>query len=154
MADVFSKAKRSAVMSRIRSRENKATEIAFMTLLRSHGITGWRRHFAITLPKSEDGLEKRRQVRPDFVFKARRVAVFIDGCFWHGCPIHGTKPRTNREFWLDKLRANRVRDRFVDRGLRQQQWTVLRFWEHQLRRGKWVMTKLQVFAASSDHQTR
>lgn len=155
MADVFSKAKRSEVMARIRSRDNKATEIAFMTLLRSHRIIGWRRHLPITLPKSsKDDLEhRRRQVKPDFVFKARRVAVFIDGCFWHGCPIHSTKPEANREFWRNKLRGNRARDRFVDQALRQEKWTVLRFWEHQLHRGDWVMTKLRLLTATPENTT-
>jgi DNA mismatch endonuclease (patch repair protein) len=155
MVDVFSKAKRSEVMARIRSRNNKATELAFMTLLRSHRITGWRRHLPIMLPKSskEDRDRRRRQVKPDFVFRARRLAVFIDGCFWHGCPIHGTKPSANKEFWRNKLRANRARDRFVDQALRQKEWTVLRFWEHQLRRGNWVMTKLRRLTATLDTST-
>jgi DNA mismatch endonuclease (patch repair protein) len=154
MADVFSKSKRSEVMASIRSRENKATEIAFMTLLRSHRITGWRRHLAISLLRSKDGLRRRsRQVKPDFVFKARRVAVFIDGCFWHGCPIHGSKPGTNKDFWLNKLTANRARDRFVDRALRQQKWTVLRFWEHQLRGRHRVMHLLRRRLAEPNAQS-
>jgi len=155
MVDVFSKAKRSEVMARIRSRNNKATEIAFMTLLRSHRITGWRRHLPITLPKTseEDPDRRRRQVKPDFVFRARRLAIFIDGCFWHGCPIHSTKPDANKEFWRNKLKSNRARDRFVDQALRQKEWTVLRFWEHQLRRGDWVMTKLRRVTATLDIST-
>jgi DNA mismatch endonuclease (patch repair protein) len=148
MTDVFSKSKRSEVMARIRSRENKATEIVFMTLLRTHRITGWRRHLPITLPRSDDSLKRRaRQVKPDFVFRAWRVAVFIDGCFWHGCPIHGTKPATNREFWQEKLSGNHSRDRFVDTALAEKRWTVLRFWEHQLRNGDWVIAKLRAAAA-------
>lgn len=150
MADVFSKSKRSEVMARIRSQGNKATEIAFMTLLRSHGITGWRRHLSIALPRSKDGRQSRGgQVKPDFVFKERRVAVFVDGCFWHGCRIHSTVPDSNGEFWRAKLRNNRARDRYVDRALRQQKWTVLRFWEHQLARTDWVIAKFHLCAPSS-----
>jgi len=80
MADVFSKTKRSAVMAAIRSRGNKDTEMKLAAITRTHGITGWRRH--LPLPG-----------RPDFAFRKERVAVFVDGCFWHGCPLHGHKPR-------------------------------------------------------------
>ena len=141
MSDVFSKAKRSEVMSLIRSRGNKATEVAFMKLLRSHRISGWRRHMPLRLGQTgtaDDG--KRRQfVKPDFVFRGPRVAVFIDGCFWHGCPLHGTKPAGNADFWHTKLAMNRARDRLVTKTLRRQEWTVLRLWEHQLRHGDRVM---------------
>ena len=67
---------------------------------------------------------------PDFVFVRRRVAVFVDGCFWHGCPKHGTMPRTNRAFWRRKLATNRARDRRVNRKLRGSGWRVFRIWEH------------------------
>lgn len=143
MTDIFSKSKRSEVMARIRSRGNKATELAFAKLLRAQGITGWRRHLAIKLPSDGGPEGKSHQVRPDFVFKDRRVAVFIDGCFWHGCPIHGTKPAGNAEFWRAKLTNNRARDRFVTKALRRQQWMVLRFWEHQLRQGDRLMMRLR-----------
>lgn len=86
-------------------------------------------------------------VRPDFVFPKLRVAVFIDGCFWHGCPLHGTKPANNRAFWRRKLARNRARDRLVDRLLRAQGWRVVRVWEHELtlkRHGK-LLKRLMVF---------
>jgi DNA mismatch endonuclease (patch repair protein) len=143
MTDIFSKSKRSEVMARIRSRGNEATELSFAKLLRAQGITGWRRHLAIKLPSDGGPEGKSRQVRPDFVFKDRRVAVFIDGCFWHGCPLHGTKPAGNAEFWRAKLTSNRARDRFVTKALRRQQWMVLRFWEHQLRQGDRLMMRLR-----------
>lgn len=69
--------------------------------------------------------------RADIVFRRARVAVFIDGCFWHGCLTHGTTPKANREFWEGKFEANRKRDRDTDRLLRDSGWTVLRFWEHE-----------------------
>jgi DNA mismatch endonuclease, patch repair protein len=106
MADVFSKAKRSEVMSRIRGRGNKDTELALAKLLRRHRITGWRRHFEIR--KAESGKQKFK-VRPDFVFRRERLAVFVDGCFWHGCPKHATKPKNNRVFWRRKLDGNKRR---------------------------------------------
>ena len=69
-------------------------------------------------------------VRVDIVFTRRRIAVFIDGCFWHQCPEHGSVPRTNAEYWVPKLSHNVVRDREVDAALTRAGWRVFRFWEH------------------------
>ena len=69
--------------------------------------------------------------RADIVFTRKRTAVFIDGCFWHGCPEHGTLPKRNAEYWLPKLRRNIERDRETDAALEAAGWTVLRFWEHE-----------------------
>lgn len=85
------------------------------------------------------GLRYRVNTRPvadyrrtaDIVFRSAKVAVFIDGCFWHGCPRHGTRPRTNADYWLPKLEKNRERDRQTSRRLRREGWSVLRFWEHE-----------------------
>ena len=162
MADVLSKAERSELMSRIRSRGNERTELALARLLRREGITGWRRHLSISLKKtpgqgtgpttkgvrprsgvgrvpSPGGRTKanprrRSTVRPDFVFLKQRVVVFVDGCFWHGCPIHGTRPKTNAAFWRKKISTNRTRDRLVTRTLRSRGWRVWRIWEHELAR--------------------
>ena len=71
--------------------------------------------------------------KPDFVFPKHRVAVFVDGCFWHSCPQHATKPKTNVAFWQKKLAANKARDLLVGRTLRKDGWKVLRIWEHDLR---------------------
>lgn len=84
------------------------------------------------------GLRYRVAVRPvadlrrtaDVVFPRLKLAVFVDGCYWHGCPAHGSLPKTNREFWQGKIAANGERDRETDRLLRAHGWTVLRFWEH------------------------
>jgi DNA mismatch endonuclease (patch repair protein) len=72
---------------------------------------------------------------PDFVFRARRLAVFVDGCFWHGCPKHGTIPKSNRDFWRAKLLANSRRDRCQRQELRRRGWTVVRIWQHELAAG-------------------
>ena len=69
--------------------------------------------------------------RADLVFPGPRVAVFIDGCYWHGCPLHGTTARTNTDYWTPKIRANRQRDADTDRRLAQAGWLPLRFWEHE-----------------------
>jgi len=68
--------------------------------------------------------------RADIVFTRRRIVVFIDGCFWHSCPLHGVTPRTNASYWEPKLRRNAERDAEVNRALADAGWTVLRFWEH------------------------
>jgi DNA mismatch endonuclease (patch repair protein) len=67
----------------------------------------------------------------DVAFTRRRVAVFLDGCFWHGCPLHATDPRSNRAWWAEKIAANRDRDRDTDRHLRDLGWRVIRIWEHE-----------------------
>ena len=131
MADVFTKAKRSEVMSRIRGRGNKRTELALARLLRANGISGWRRH--AKLPG-----------KPDFVFRAERVAVFVDGCFWHGCPKCFRLPASNRKFWAEKISANRLRDRKVSAQLRKASWRVVRVWEHVLEaRPRFVATRIK-----------
>lgn len=121
MADVFTKAKRSEVMSRIRSSGNKETELAMIKLFRKHKITGWRRNYPLF-------------GKPDFTFPQQKVVVFVDGCFWHGCPKHSNMPRNNRAFWKRKLDSNKARDRKVNRMLRQKGWKVIRIWEHDLAR--------------------
>jgi DNA mismatch endonuclease (patch repair protein) len=135
------------VTSRIRGRGNKDTELALAHLLRAHKISGWRRHVRVAVEgrkpkverKSKSGsrpssLVSRLTVRPDFVFLKSRTAVFVDGCFWHGCPRHATKPRNNYAFWKKKLAGNKTRDRLVNRALRRAGWRVIRIWEHELAR--------------------
>ena len=76
-------------------------------------------------------LDGGRRVRPDIVFTARRVAVFVDGCFWHACPEHGSKPRANDWYWTPKLARNVERDRVADQTLASAGWQVVRIWEHE-----------------------
>ena len=136
MADVFDTEKRSEVMSRIRGKGNKSTELALASAFRRAHITGWRRHVAIKLalgPRVAKRLGKTHLiVKPDFVFKQERVAVFVDGCFWHQCPLHSSVPENNREFWERKLARNVERDRVHDREMKKAGWKVVRFWEHDL----------------------
>jgi DNA mismatch endonuclease (patch repair protein) len=131
MSDVFSKAKRSEVMSRIRGRGNKDTELVLMRLFRLNQITGWRRHAEVRIQNSA---VRSFKVRPDFIFPKLRVAIFVDGCFWHVCPKHATQPKGNRAFWKNKFARNQARDRLVNRTLRKTGWRVLRIWEHELSR--------------------
>ena len=123
MVDVHSPERRSYNMSRVRSRGNKTTELRFVVILRAEGIKGWRRRYRVF-------------GRPDFVFPKERVAVFVDGCFWHGCRRRCKPLPRNNEFWKTKIEANRRRDRIVSRELRNRGWTVIRVWEHDLKRGK------------------
>lgn len=123
MPDVFTRKKRSEVMSQIRGRGNKSTELRFIEVLRHFRVTGWRRH---------PGLYG----NPDFVFRTASAAVFIDGCFWHGCRKCYRAPASNHRFWREKIVANKSRDRLVCRELRKSGWRVLRVWEHDLRRGR------------------
>jgi DNA mismatch endonuclease, patch repair protein len=130
MSDVFTKSKRSAVMARIRSRGNKDTELVLMRLFRRHGISGWRRHQDVF-------------GRPDFVFRKFKLAVFVDGCFWHGCPRHATQPKNNRLFWRKKFLRNKARDQIVNRTLRRKKWRVVRIWEHDLRNVERTMDRIR-----------
>lgn len=76
-------------------------------------------------------------VKVDVVFTRRRLAVFVDGCFWHGCPMHYTVPKSQAEFWAGKLRANVERDRRQTLALERAGWRVLRIWEHDVKRDLW-----------------
>jgi DNA mismatch endonuclease (patch repair protein) len=119
MADIFSPTERSLLMAKIRGRGNVATEIRLMMLFRMHGIRGWRRH--LPLPG-----------KPDFAFPKQRLVVFVDGCFWHGCPIHFRAPQTRVDFWAKKIAENRARDARVTRQLKRKGWRVIRVWQHSL----------------------
>ena len=129
MPDIFTKSKRSEVMSRIRGCGNKETELALILVFRANRITGWRRYQPVF-------------VKPDFVFPQWKLAVFVDGCFWHGCPKHGTRPKSNRKFWDEKIARNRQRDREVNRKLRKHGWRILRIWEHALRKPAQVVRRV------------
>lgn len=131
MPDVFTKAKRSQVMARIRGRANKDTELALVKILRLYHITGWRRNQKVF-------------GKPDFLFRRNRLTLFVDGCFWHGCPKHFKMPTGNRAFWKKKLAANKARDHRVNRELHRLGWRVIRIWEHDLtRRADKCIRKIQ-----------
>jgi len=122
VTDTVSKQLRSKIMAAVRSKGNLSTERAVERLFRANKIIGWRRH----LP----GIPG----KPDFVFLAARVAVFVDGCFWHGCKIcqRNIVPSTNSEYWRQKVKRNQERDRKVNAELRKARWRVVRIWEHEV----------------------
>lgn len=135
MADVFSARQRSKVMQAVRSRGNRTTEVAFAKGLRASGVKGWRRHLRVCVPCSSGSAGTKDlefSTYPDFVFAKQKVAVFLDGCFWHSCPWHRTRPRHRAGFWRKKLTRNVARDRETNQLLRKSGWTVVRIWEHRL----------------------
>jgi DNA mismatch endonuclease, patch repair protein len=121
-------------MSLVRSKGNRATELRMIELFRAYKITGWRR-------------SSRMLGKPDFVFRARRVVVFVDGCFWHGCPKHSSFPKNRAEWWAEKLAKNKSRDLHVTRNLKKLGWRVLRVWECGLTTKKWRLVARRVINA-------
>jgi len=111
---------RKRIMSSIRSKGNISTEISLRCALVRGKMTGWKVH-----PIKVYG-------NPDFYFPGARVAIFTDGCFWHGCLKCGHIPRTNEAFWEEKIRTNQCRDANVNDTLMSQNIKVVRFWEHEL----------------------
>lgn len=107
---------------RMNRRVDTGPELVFRSALHRRGLR-FRKDLPIRLEK--------RSVRPDVVFPRKRVAIFIDGCFWHGCPEHGSLPKANGDYWTTKLDANKRRDAEVSDALRRLRWTVFRFWEHE-----------------------
>jgi DNA mismatch endonuclease (patch repair protein) len=107
-------------MSAIRAKNTKP-ELIIRSLLYARGIRGYRIHY--DLPG-----------KPDVVFTKQKVAIFIDGCFWHKCPLCFREPQRNRDFWMNKINGNVERDLRVDAELSGNSWTVLRFWEHEVKK--------------------
>lgn len=130
MADTISKKKRSALMASIKSTKNKSTEIRVVRILRGASIKGWRRHPA--LPG-----------RPDIVWRKQKIALFVDGCFWHGCDKCYRRPKTNRKYWDGKIRINQLRDKKVNQQLRKMGWKVFRLRECQIKSNSYMNKKLK-----------
>lgn len=121
MADVFDKSTRSIIMSKVQSKGNKSTEMRLITIFEEHGIKGWRRNYPV-------------KGHPDFVFLKKKIAIFVDGCFWHGHDCRNTRPEHNKDFWATKRERNlahdeMITDKFVKRG-----WIVIRIWECELKK--------------------
>lgn len=113
-------ASRSKIMAAIAGKNNKSTELRLRMYFVRAGIKGWVLH-----PKSIIG-------NPDFYFSIPRIAIFVDGCFWHGCPKCGHIPKTRAQFWDAKIKRNKLRDKQISSNLKKQGIFVLRFWEHEL----------------------
>jgi DNA mismatch endonuclease (patch repair protein) len=133
MTDVFTKKKRSEIMSRIRSRGNATTELLVARALRAAGLIGWRRH-------------PRMAGSPDFVFPRAKVAIHVHGCFWHGCSrcASGHIPKSRLEYWVPKLARTKERDKQNRRALRLAGYRSVVVWEHELREDRWL-ARLQAY---------
>lgn len=118
----FGKLPRGRLMSRVKSTGNQTTEKRLLNLLRKAALSGWRRHQPLI-------------GRPDFTWAKLKVAVFVDGCFWHGHDCgKNIQPKTNADAWRDKICRNKARDRRVSSALRRRGWRVIRVWECQLKK--------------------
>ena len=127
--DSLSKTTRSRCMAAVKSRGNKSTERKLARLLRHQKLKGWRTHYPI-------------EGTPDFCWPKIKVALFVDGCFWHGCPLCYIAPKSNVEFWIKKLQKSRSHDRAVTFHLRRKGWRVLRVWECSLSDAR-TITRIQ-----------
>jgi DNA mismatch endonuclease (patch repair protein) len=126
MRDPLTKKARSRLMAKVRYRGNKSTEMRVESILRGRGLSGWRKH-----PSGVPG-------RPDFFFPKLRLAIFVDGCFWHGCSLCGRIPKTRVKFWTEKICSNRLRDDRIRRKLRRSGYATVRIWEHELKTLSWL----------------
>ncbi len=121
LSDIFDKSDRSDIMRKVKARGNKSTELRLIQIFQNNGITGWRRNYCV-------------KGHPDFVFPNKRVAIFVDGCFWHGHDCRNTRPEDNKDYWQKKRERNIRHDEdinvlFISRG-----WTILRIWECELKK--------------------
>jgi len=120
MTDVLTPKQRTYNMSQIRGK-NTRPEVKLRKLLWSEGVRGYRIHY--NLPG-----------KPDIVFTKKKIAIFMDGCFWHKCPVCFQEPETRKEFWMKKIQSNIDRDKKVDKQLKDDGWTVIRIWEHEIKK--------------------
>lgn len=120
MADVFDKCTRSNIMRKVRSSGNKSTELKLISIFNAQHITGWRRKYPV-------------KGHPDFVFLQQRIAIFVDGCFWHGHDCRNTRPSDNQEYWAKKRDRNIRHDQEVTVLFEKRGWTVIRIWECELK---------------------
>jgi DNA mismatch endonuclease (patch repair protein) len=123
-------------MSAVRSRGNRTTEVALGRMLWAAGLRGYRKHWQV-------------EGHPDFAWPGLKIAVFVDGCFWHGCPRCNESPKTNAAFWSAKIATNRRRDQRVNTRLRGDGWIVLRVWECRM-----GATAVRRIAAAVDRRRR
>jgi len=123
MADVFSKEKRSEIMRKVKSNKNKSTELKLLQYFKDNKITGWRRNVKL-------------YGKPDYVFPKKKVAVFVDGCFWHGHDCRNTHPKDNEDYWTKKIARNKNRDIEVTAHLEKLGYTVIRIWECDIKKNK------------------
>lgn len=121
MTDVFDGKKRSEIMKKVRSRNNKSTELKLIQVFRENSIKGWRRGYPV-------------KGHPDFVFLDKKIAVFVDGCFWHGHDCRNTRPADNADYWTKKRERNMKHDKEITELFEKRGWRVIRIWECELKK--------------------
>lgn len=131
MSDVFDDKKRSEIMKAVRSKDNKSTERKLINLFREYGITGWRRNYKV-------------KGHPDFVFPKQKIAIFVDGCFWHGHNCRNTKPKDNEDYWNKKRQRNIEHDKQITTLFQNRGWRVLRIWECELKKSNQPSTMIKI----------
>ncbi|MEG1668602.1 very short patch repair endonuclease [Chryseobacterium sp.] len=115
-------------MSQIKSKNTKSTELKLVEIFKDNHVTGWRRTYPMV-------------GKPDFVFVKQRIAIFVDGCFWHGHDCRNVTPKDNADYWRDKIRRNIDRDNMVTEAIIKKGWSVIRIWECELK-GKIPCSKI------------
>lgn len=128
MPEKIDKETRSFIMRQVKSSKNKSTEEKLAAIMRELGVIGWRRN-------------SKKFGKPDFIFPRLKIALFVDGCFWHG---HFCKslPITNRDYWVKKIERNKQRDKLVNKTLKYNQWKVIRIWECDFQQRNKLIKKL------------
>lgn len=130
MADIFSKTKRSDIMSKVRNKDSKI-EVMFRKALWKEGFK-YRKNATKYFGK------------PDIVLPKYKTVIFVDSCFWHGCKKHGSMPATRTEFWEKKIARNKERDKEVNRHYKKESWRVIRVWEHEITKKYFATTEIIV----------
>lgn len=128
MTDTFSVKQRSEIMKAVKSKGNKSTEIKLIEIFKFHHVIGWRRNSNLS-------------GHPDFIFPKNRIAVFADGCFWHGHNCRNVTPSENAEYWQNKIKRNKARDKAITKELTAKGWKVVRIWECEIKKGKVLKLK-------------
>lgn len=121
MADAFDSKKRSDIMSKVYSKNNKSTELKLIQIFEENNIKGWRRNYPV-------------KGHPDFVFLDKKIAILVDGCFWHGHYCRNTRSSDNAEYWNKKIERNMKHDKEVTASFEQRGWTIIRIWECELKK--------------------
>ncbi|HEY8781286.1 MAG TPA: very short patch repair endonuclease [Mucilaginibacter sp.] len=129
MTDSFSTAERRLIMQKVKGKKNRSTELALISIFKKHGIKGWKRNYSVI-------------GKPDFVFLNKRIVVFADGCFWHGHHCRNITPKQNSEYWKKKRQRNTDRDAKITQLFEHRGWTVVRFWECDIRKENLNLTEL------------
>ena len=133
MADNFTPKERSRIMRAVKSKKNKSTELKLIEFFRKKRLRGWLRNYKL-------------YGKPDFVFPKLRMAVFADGCFWHGHDCRNLKPKDNMEYWIRKIKRNKKRNREVTRYLKSKDWKVVRLFECKIKKSQLSQSFLRMFS--------